>query len=169
MHRQQIIWGLWLAGTALIVGSWANVVTPTVGWVGFAIAGVAALISWMPAQVDRSRYPLTQEGLPVEPSGAPVPPDLALEPGTPVLAYSQGRWWRATVIQVEENGQVVLHYPGWEKRVERVPRRLLQIDPDPSRRPLTLPSGPLERWQVESPSEDVKATQAEVRRPKAES
>jgi hypothetical protein len=91
---------------------------------------------------------------------------MLLEPGTPVLAYSQGRWWRATIIRVEESGEVVLRYPGWEEGcVERVPRRLLQVDPDPSRRPMTLPSAPLDRWQVERPSEDVKASdQATTRR-----
>lgn len=133
-------------------------VTPTLGWVGFAVAGVAALISWLPPTADRSCYPLTQEGFPVEPSGTPVPPDFLLEPGTPVLAFSQGRWWRATVIQAEESGEVLLCYPGWEEQwAERVPRRLLQVDPDPTRRPIALPSSILERWRVAPPSEDIKA------------
>src|SRR4051812_11771685 len=98
MRRQQVAWVLWIAGTAAIVGSWLGVVTPAVGWFGFVISGIGALISWAPAAPDRSQYPLTQEGLPVEPSGVPVPPDVELTPGLPLLAYSQGRWWRATVI-----------------------------------------------------------------------
>lgn len=36
---------LWIGGTALIVGSWANVVTPQVGWIGFGIAGAGTLLS----------------------------------------------------------------------------------------------------------------------------
>ena len=32
----------WWGGTALIVGSWFHIVSPTVGWVGFGIAAAAA-------------------------------------------------------------------------------------------------------------------------------
>jgi hypothetical protein len=91
---------------------------------------------------------------------------MPLEPGTPVLACSEGRWWKAIVIKVEESGEVVLRYPGWEERwVGRVARRLLQVDPDPARRPITFPSDSLERWQKEQPSEDIKGADAgKVRR-----
>lgn len=37
----------WWIGTALIVGSWINIVSPTVGWVGFCLAGAAALGSYV--------------------------------------------------------------------------------------------------------------------------
>ena len=37
----------WWIGTALIAGSWFNIVSPTVGWVGFGIAGAAALGSYV--------------------------------------------------------------------------------------------------------------------------
>lgn len=158
MQVRQVTWILWLAGTALIVGSWVNVVPPEVGWLGFAVAGGAYLISLVaPGQVDRSRLPLTQEGLPVEPSGTPIPQDMMLVPGSPVLVNSQGRWWRATVIRVEENGEVVLRFPGWdEKRVARVPRKQLQVDPDPNRQPLILPPGPMERWTGGRPPDGFK-------------
>lgn len=40
-------WPAWWIGTALIVASWLNVVTPTIGWIGFALAGTAALGSYL--------------------------------------------------------------------------------------------------------------------------
>jgi hypothetical protein len=45
MATNQIWWALWIVGTAIIVASWANVVTPTVGWVGFGIALVGTVLS----------------------------------------------------------------------------------------------------------------------------
>ena len=46
LHR--VCWSAWAAGTALILLSWVNIVSPTVGWVGFAIACSAALLSYLP-------------------------------------------------------------------------------------------------------------------------
>jgi hypothetical protein len=164
MQLPKVIWVFWLAGVALIFASWARVVSPDMGWLGFAVAGIAAFISWIPVRPDPARLPLTQEGLPVQPSGAPVPADMVLHPGSPVLAQSQGRWWRATVMRIEENGDAVLRFPGWDaKRVERIPRRLLQVDPDPSRRPLVLPTEPLTRWNEESRPEGYKASDPNTR------
>lgn len=40
-------WPAWWIGTALIIASWLNVVTPTIGWIGFALAGTAALGSYV--------------------------------------------------------------------------------------------------------------------------
>src|SRR5206468_1714436 len=121
------------------------------------ISAVGALITWLPGRGGRSAYPLTQEGFPVEPSGAPVPQDMPLTSGTPLLAYSQGRWWRATVVSAEEGGDVVVSFPGWEDSwTGRVSRKLLQIDPDPNRMPINVPPGALERWKEEAPSEDIR-------------
>ena len=39
----QLYWPAWWIGTALIAGSWFNIVSPTVGWVGFGLAGAASL------------------------------------------------------------------------------------------------------------------------------
>jgi len=36
-------WPTWWIGTALIALSWFGIVTPTVGWIGFALAGAATL------------------------------------------------------------------------------------------------------------------------------
>ncbi len=38
-------WLLWLGGTALIVASWTDAVTPQVGWMGFGIALAGTLLS----------------------------------------------------------------------------------------------------------------------------
>ncbi len=38
-------WVLWIAGTAIIVASWLDIVTPTVGWVGFGVALAGTLLS----------------------------------------------------------------------------------------------------------------------------
>src|SRR5260221_10399980 len=39
-------WALWIGGTVLIVASWAHVVPPTVGWLGFGAALVGTLLSF---------------------------------------------------------------------------------------------------------------------------
>jgi hypothetical protein len=39
----QLYWPAWWIGTALIAGSWFGIVSPTVGWLGFSLAGAAAL------------------------------------------------------------------------------------------------------------------------------
>jgi hypothetical protein len=46
MDRQKIAWWLWAAGTAIIVLSWVNVVSPLIGWGGFAIALTGSILSW---------------------------------------------------------------------------------------------------------------------------
>ncbi len=38
MGQLKFAWALWIAGTILILLSWTDTVTPTVGWVGFGIA-----------------------------------------------------------------------------------------------------------------------------------
>ncbi len=39
-------WVLWIGGTAVIVASWLNIVTPAVGWVGFGVALAGTLLSF---------------------------------------------------------------------------------------------------------------------------
>ena len=41
----RFLWGAWWIGTIVIVLSWVNVVPPVVGWVVFAIAGLAVFVS----------------------------------------------------------------------------------------------------------------------------
>jgi len=159
MRVRQFAWLLWIAGTVLIALSWVNAVSAQVGWIGFLVAMVGVVVSYIPQQEDRSLYPLTQEGFPVEPSGVPLPDDMPLEPGSSVLAFSQGKWWRATVIAAGEK-EVLVNYLGWDPRwQEHVPRQRLQVDPDPSRMPLKLPpEGWLDRPAEQKNSEGVRTS-----------
>jgi hypothetical protein len=164
MRLRQFCWVLWVVGTALIVMSWFGLVPPPVGWIGFVVSLVGVVVSYIPQPEDRSAYPLTQEGFPVEPSGIPVPPDVPLEAGAPLLAYSGGRWWRATVIAVEGD-KVEVCFPGWDtSRRERIPRKYLQIDPDPNRAPLQLPpEGWLDRKAEQPNPEGVRRSPDSVK------
>jgi hypothetical protein len=42
---RKVCWLLWIAGTAVIVASWLDVVTPAVGWIGFAAALAGSMLS----------------------------------------------------------------------------------------------------------------------------
>ncbi|MCI0380555.1 MAG: hypothetical protein L0215_23455 [Gemmataceae bacterium] len=143
MRLYQIGWCFWVVGTGLIVLSWINAVSPTAGWVGFAIAGVGFVFTYVPR--DRhfeGIYPTTPEGNPVEPTGIWVTPETRLEPGTRVLAHSQGHWWRARVIAIESDDRVRVNYFGWDPNWEESHRRSqLQLDVDVQREPLgqTMP------------------------------
>jgi hypothetical protein len=46
MKRNQIAWWFWAIGTVLVVLSWFDVVSTTVGWCGFALGVVGSVISW---------------------------------------------------------------------------------------------------------------------------
>jgi hypothetical protein len=48
MTRNQIAWWLWAVGTILIVMSWLDIVSPTIGWGGFILGLVGSFISWGP-------------------------------------------------------------------------------------------------------------------------
>jgi len=43
----RLYWPAWWIGTALIVASWLRFVSPKIGWIGFAIAGIATLGSYV--------------------------------------------------------------------------------------------------------------------------
>jgi hypothetical protein len=43
-------WVMWIGGTALIAASWGDVVSPTIGWVGFGIALAGTLLSFVAQQ-----------------------------------------------------------------------------------------------------------------------
>ena len=38
-------WAMWIGGTILIVASWGDIVSPTVGWIGFVVAMGGTLLS----------------------------------------------------------------------------------------------------------------------------
>jgi hypothetical protein len=46
MNRKQLAWWLWAIGTVVIALSWFHVVTPQVGWIGFAIAMSGSVLGW---------------------------------------------------------------------------------------------------------------------------
>ena len=46
MAKNQVCWALWIVGTAVIVASWADVVTATVGWIGFCITVIGTALSY---------------------------------------------------------------------------------------------------------------------------
>jgi hypothetical protein len=77
----------------------------------------------------REAAPLSAAGFPVEPSGIPVELETPLEIGSTVLAFAQGRWWRAEVTALEGEECVRIHYTAWEPTWdETVPRSKLQVD-----------------------------------------
>ena len=82
----------------------------------------------VPMPMPMFEYPESSEGHPVEPSGIKVEPETNLEVGSIVLSYSQGRWWRAEVVALEENEMVRIHFPGWDEKWDAsVPRGELQV------------------------------------------
>jgi len=46
MKRNKIAWYLWAVGTVLIVLSWFQIVSTTVGWCGFFIGLIGSAMSW---------------------------------------------------------------------------------------------------------------------------
>jgi hypothetical protein len=69
------------------------------------------------------------EGYPLEPSGIQMQPETPLEIGSTVLSYSQGRWWRAEVVGIEEDDMVRIHFPGWDEKWDvTIPKTELQVD-----------------------------------------
>lgn len=51
----KIYWPAWFGGTVLIAGTWFDLVPPTIGWVGFGIAGTAALGSYVLPSLVKSQ------------------------------------------------------------------------------------------------------------------
>jgi len=81
------------------------------------------------AERDRGEAPAP----PVAPSGLPVDSETPLAPGANVLAEWGGGWWRASVVAVEPEGDVLIHYVGWgDQWNERVPRSRLRTEADSS-------------------------------------
>jgi hypothetical protein len=44
-HLSRGMWGAWWAGTILLVLSWTEIVSPTIGWIGFGIACISVVVS----------------------------------------------------------------------------------------------------------------------------
>lgn len=127
MTIYRLAWSLWIVGTILILLSWTNSVTPEVGWTGFVMALIGALLSWMP---NHSQRALSPEQKPVPPSGIQINRDTPLEVGTRVLIYLQGNWWCARIVAIEDAEMVRVELPAWDPGLQyRVPRTHLQLDP----------------------------------------
>ena len=45
MNIDRILWGIWWIGTILIICSWFDIVSPTVGWIGFGAGCASSLVS----------------------------------------------------------------------------------------------------------------------------
>ena len=80
-------------------------------------------------QMPLVAFPESSEGRPVDESGVYFEPETPLELGAIVLAFSQGRWWRAEVIGFEGEDSVRLHFPGWDSTWDvTVAKTELQVD-----------------------------------------
>jgi hypothetical protein len=136
MPLYRLIGPLWLGGAALLLLSALEVVGEVAGRVGFGLVILGVVLRRWNYNPELS-YPQSNAGLPVEPSGVPVDDVTQLQLGATVLAYSQGRWWRAEVVAAEPPDRALLHFPGWDRRWDdRYPRHLLQADVSRSARPL---------------------------------
>ena len=97
------------------------------------ILGRSLAAKTVPSQAAMLSFPsfssLPPEASPVEPSGIPINAHTRLEIGTPLLANWNGLWWRAQVIDLQSDGQVRIHYTGWDSSWdETLPRERLQMD-----------------------------------------
>jgi hypothetical protein len=131
---------------AILIGLALALLTVAAGWVsfrpelGFGLIGAAAAGVLVLYGVGRGRravgdappqveYPASPDGYPVEPSGIPIDAGTQLGVGSRVQAFEQGRWWRAEVVALENDGRVRIHFPGWDSHWDRsVARSELQRD-----------------------------------------
>ena len=77
--------------------------------IGGALAYAATCFARKPG--PESGLPPSPEGRPVEPSGIPIEPEARLGLGDQLLAYSQGRWWRAEVRTIGSDDWVSSPFP----------------------------------------------------------
>jgi hypothetical protein len=64
---------------------------------------------------------------PVPPTGRTIGPDTPLTAGGQVLVEWRGFWWQASVVSLEADGSVRVHYAGWgDNWDEVVPRSRMQ-------------------------------------------
>jgi hypothetical protein len=50
-------WAMWIGGTILIIASWVDIVSPTVGWIGFGVALLGTLLSFGIQQRQQQTQP----------------------------------------------------------------------------------------------------------------
>ncbi|MBS0207850.1 MAG: hypothetical protein JSS27_02750 [Planctomycetes bacterium] len=47
MRFYRLCWVLWIFGAILIVLNWGNIVSPTIGWIGFGVAMTGTVLSFL--------------------------------------------------------------------------------------------------------------------------
>jgi len=124
------------------VASWTNGVRRAVAWDAIdqyllfeSTADYHARFNAAPQLADLMpgmpiiEFPKDESGFPLEPSGIAVEPETHLDIGDTVLSFSQGRWWRAEVIDIPDDEMVTIHFPGWDSKWDvTLPRTELQVD-----------------------------------------
>lgn len=103
------------------------------------VAAIILAVAWIIGKViERSRTIVQQVsipsfpegGAPIQPTGQPVTESTFLEPGMAVQVEWEGSWWSGKVLSVASNGDVKIHYVGWEDSWdEYVPRKRLRTAP----------------------------------------
>jgi len=64
-------------------------------------------------------------------TGKAVTAETPLRVGMVLQVEWSGEWWAARIIGIQRDGQVKIHYLGWEPEWDEVvPRSRLQLDPD---------------------------------------
>ena len=69
--RGRAAWWLWCAGTALVVASWFDLVSPSIGWCGFGIGLLGSVVGWglRPPSADSPPPGGPRTGAPDDPPG----------------------------------------------------------------------------------------------------
>ena len=127
--------GMFLGATFLVLGLFLG--TPFdqsglpcfLGAVGTKIVFSFVVEFWLERTKGYNRgYPLSPEGLPVDPTGIRVDDESHLETGTMVLAAWEGAWFRAVIVEMKPNERVLLHFLGWDSFWDDTyPRKQLQM------------------------------------------
>lgn len=88
-----------------------------------------------PDAVDKARKSIEQAPTyvtgRVSPSGIPVTANTALCVGQRLRVESGGNWWAGEVLELKPDGNVKIHYVGWDSTWDEVvPRTRLQLEPE---------------------------------------
>ncbi|MBI4028622.1 MAG: hypothetical protein HY360_26785 [Verrucomicrobia bacterium] len=83
-------------------------------------------------------------------TGKPVAAATELKSGDILQVEWGGRWWAGSVVSLESNGCVKIHYIGWAASWDEiVPRSRLQIDPEAAEKTRTTMSAAKRSWGPE--------------------
>lgn len=121
-HLYRASWVIWAVGTALIALDWVGLVSPTIGWAGFAGALIGAALSVAARYAHRLSPPLSPEAL-AHPLAACLPDAGILPPDLKLIA--QASLTNAQVAQTRKNPAEALARLDELGRVISVYRRYL--------------------------------------------